>query len=95
SLSAMTGAAARCTDLRLVHLEDIAPHYAMTLATWRNRFLENLDAVARLGYPPEFQRLWLYYLHYCEAGFSERYLGTLQLLFQKPRCALAPVLGAV
>lgn len=95
SLSAMMESARKRTDLSLCHLEDIAPHYARTLETWRQRFVQNLDAVRDLGYPPEFQRMWLYYLHYCEAGFAERYLGTLQLLFRKPRCGMAPLLGAL
>ncbi len=95
SLTAMTEAVRKRTDLSLVHLEDIGPHYATTLAAWRQRFVQNLDAVRDLGYPPEFQRMWIYYLHYCEAGFAERYLGTLQLLFQKPRCRIKPLLGAL
>ncbi len=95
SLSAMLDAIRKATDLSLAHLEDIGPHYATTLEAWRERFIQNLDSVRELGYPVEFQRMWLYYLHYCEAGFAERYLGTLQLLFQKPRCRMTPVLGAV
>ncbi len=95
SLSAMLDAIRKATDLSLAHLEDIGPHYATTLEAWRERFIQNLDSVRELGYPVEFQRMWLYYLHYCEAGFAERYLGTLQLLFQKPHCRMTPVLGAV
>lgn len=94
SLSAMTDAVRQNTDLSLAHLEDIGPHYATTLRRWRERFIQNLDSVRELGYPSEFQRMWLYYLHYCEAGFAERYLGTLQLLYQKPRCRMALPLGA-
>ncbi len=95
SLSAMLDATRSNTDLSLAHLEDIGPHYARTLKSWRERFVQNLHAVRELGYPPEFQRMWIYYLHYCEAGFAERYLGTLQLLFQKPRCRMAPLMGAL
>ncbi|MDH3315287.1 MAG: cyclopropane-fatty-acyl-phospholipid synthase family protein [Gammaproteobacteria bacterium] len=95
SLSAIIDAMRGSTDLSLAHLEDIGPHYATTLRAWRERFVQKLDAVRNLGYPPEFQRMWLYYLHYCEAGFAERYLGTLQLLFSKPRCEMPPLLGAV
>lgn len=95
SLSALIDAMRGKTDLSLAHLEDIGPHYATTLKAWRERFVQNLDAIRSLGYPGEFQRMWLYYLHYCEAGFAERYLGTLQLLFQKPRCRATPLLGAI
>jgi cyclopropane-fatty-acyl-phospholipid synthase len=95
SLSAMIDAMRKKTDLSLAHLEDIGPHYATTLRSWRERFVRNLDSVRALGYPIEFQRMWLYYLHYCEAGFAERYLGTLQVLFQKPQCRATPLLGSV
>ena len=29
-------------------------------------------------------RLWRYYLSYCEAGFEERYVGTVQLALARP-----------
>jgi len=40
SIAAISTAVARATDLRLVHLEDITPHYARTLHEWRRRFPE-------------------------------------------------------
>jgi cyclopropane-fatty-acyl-phospholipid synthase len=84
SVAAMCGAVARATDLRLVHLEDITPHYARTLHSWRERFFANVDRVRALGYPESFIRMWEYYLCYCEGGFLERYLGDVQMLFVKP-----------
>jgi cyclopropane-fatty-acyl-phospholipid synthase len=92
SVAALYAAAARVTDLRLVHLEDITPHYARTLRLWRTRFCENLPAVRQLGYDDRFIRMWEYYLAYCEAGFAERYLGDVHLLFAKPLCRLDPIL---
>lgn len=80
---------ARVTDLRALHLEDIGPHYATTLRHWRERFLANLDRVRALGFDDTFLRLWEYYLAYCEGGFAERYLGTVQLLLAKPECRRA------
>jgi cyclopropane-fatty-acyl-phospholipid synthase len=84
SVTALTGAMTAASDLRAVHLQDIGPHYAETLARWRARFLERLDAVRALGYPERFIRMWLFYLSYCEAGFRERNLGTVQVLLAKP-----------
>lgn len=84
SVSVLTGAAARATDLRLVHLEDIGPSYAITLQRWRERFLDERERVRALGYDERFVRLWEYYLAYCEAGFEERRLGDAQLLFARP-----------
>jgi cyclopropane-fatty-acyl-phospholipid synthase len=76
---------AKSTDLRVLHLEDIAPHYAQTLRHWRDRFFEQLDAVREQGYPESFLRTWEYYLCYCEAAFEERYIGTVQMVFAKPK----------
>jgi len=84
SLGAMTRAAAGGTDLKLVLLEEIGLHYARTLAEWRERFMARLDDVRSLGYPERFVRMWDYYLAYCEAGFAERYIGNLQLVWERP-----------
>ena len=43
--------------------------YARTLAEWRSRFLNAWPAIEKLGFRPNFRRLWEYYLAYCEAGF--------------------------
>ncbi|MGB5986382.1 MAG: cyclopropane-fatty-acyl-phospholipid synthase family protein [Desulfobacterales bacterium] len=84
SVAAMAAAVAAKSDLRPAHLEDLTLHYARTLDLWRQRFLGNLDAVRALGFPESFIRMWEYYLCYCEAGFRERYIGNVQMLFTKP-----------
>jgi cyclopropane-fatty-acyl-phospholipid synthase len=84
SVTAISNAVAGSTDLRLVHLEDITPHYARTLNEWRRRFFANLEKVRKLGYSDTFIRMWEYYLCYCEGGFAERYIGDVQMLFAKP-----------
>jgi cyclopropane-fatty-acyl-phospholipid synthase len=84
SVSAITGAAARASDLRLVSLEDIGPSYATTLNHWRQRFLSKLDQVRALGYDERFIRMWEFYLCYCEGGFIERSIGDVHLLFARP-----------
>lgn len=83
SVAALAGAMAAASDLRIVALEDIGPHYATTLAHWRANFLANLDRVQALGYPPAFCRLWEFYLAYCEAGFAERALGDVQVVLER------------
>jgi cyclopropane-fatty-acyl-phospholipid synthase len=88
-------AAARRTDLRLVHLEEIGPHYVPTLRAWRRNFYRNLDAIRALGAPERFLRTFDYYLCYCEGGFAERYLGDVQLLFTRPDATPPPLLGAI
>lgn len=84
SLTAISKAAAGATDLRLYNLEDITPHYAETLRRWRHNFLENIEKVRSLGFSEGFNRMWEYYLRYCEAGFEERFLGSVQLVMTKP-----------
>jgi cyclopropane-fatty-acyl-phospholipid synthase len=86
SLAAMLRSAARTSDLRLVHMEDITRHYAKTLRLWRERFLSNVEKVRAMGFPERFVRMWEFYLAYCEGSFEERYNGDVQLVFAKPRC---------
>jgi cyclopropane-fatty-acyl-phospholipid synthase len=84
SITAISKAIARATDLRLVHLEEITPHYARTLREWRRRFFANISKVRALGFSETFVRMWEYYLCYCEGGFAERYIGDVQIIFAKP-----------
>jgi cyclopropane-fatty-acyl-phospholipid synthase len=95
SIAAITASIARVTDLRLFHLEDITPHYAKTLAGWREQFFRNIDDVKGLGYSDAFVRMWNFYLSYCEAGFAERYIGDVQMLFTKPLCRREPLIPAL
>jgi cyclopropane-fatty-acyl-phospholipid synthase len=83
-VSAITGAAGKATDLRLLNLEDIGPSYALTLRAWRQRFMGQLEQVRALGYDERFVRMWEFYLCYCEGGFLERSIGNAQLLFARP-----------
>ncbi len=74
---------ARSTRMQAFHLEDIGMHYALTLREWRRRFLANLAEVRRLDFDESFLRMWEYYLAYCEAAFSERYISDVQVLLSK------------
>ena len=76
------------TDMRVIHLEDIGPHYATTLRHWHDRFLARIDEVRELGYSDAFIRMWQFYLGYCESAFTERAIGDVQMLIMRPgaRC---------
>ena len=74
----------RSSRLQVAGLEEIGPHYAPTLAAWRERFLDRLDDVRRLGYDERFVRTWDFYLAYCEAAFRTRSLRDVQLLLARP-----------
>jgi cyclopropane-fatty-acyl-phospholipid synthase len=95
SVAAISNSIAKETDLRLFHLEDITPHYAKTLRTWRERFFRNIETVRALGFNDAFIRMWEFYLCYCEAGFAERYLGDAQILLVKPLCRREPILPQI
>lgn len=84
SVTAMLDSLTRATDLRLFNLEDIGPHYATTLARWRDNFFAHIAEVRKLGYPQAFIRMWEFYLCYCEGGFEERALGDVHMLLVKP-----------
>ena len=84
SLTALCGVATRHTDLSLTQADDMTPHYARTLALWRERFLANEPRVAKLGYSESFRRMWEFYLCYCQAGFEERLTGVSQLVYARP-----------
>lgn len=92
SVGALLGAMSSASDLRLVHLEDQTPHYSRTLAAWRERFWERADEIRSQGFPDTFLRMWDYYFAYCEAGFTERHIGSAQLLFARPGFRDAPLL---
>jgi cyclopropane-fatty-acyl-phospholipid synthase len=76
---------ARRSDLRMVDLEDITPHYAETLRRWRANIEAGADRLRALGYDGRFLRLWRLYLSFCEAGFTERRIGDVQMVLAKPR----------
>ena len=95
SVGVICGSVGRVTDMRLLHFEDLTPHYAETLACWRARFLSNLDRVRELGFSDEFIRTWEYYFCYCEGGFRERGIGDMQMLLAKPACRTEPMLPPI
>ena len=72
------------SNMKLIHLDDIGTQYAETLNHWHDRFSNSENEARTLGYSDRFIRLWHYYLSYCEAGFQERYLSNLQMVFAKP-----------
>jgi cyclopropane-fatty-acyl-phospholipid synthase len=75
----------RRSDLRMVDLEDITPHYAETLRRWRANVEAHTAKLGEMGYDERFQRLWRLYLSFCEAGFTERRIGSVQIVLAKPR----------
>jgi cyclopropane-fatty-acyl-phospholipid synthase len=83
AISALVSAMTAASDLRVVGIDEIGPHYATTLSRWRANLLGRIDAVRALGYPESFIRKWEFYLCYSEAGFAARVLGDVQMLLAR------------
>jgi cyclopropane-fatty-acyl-phospholipid synthase len=73
---------ARVTDLAIGHVENLRPHYAMTLRHWRENFTRNWAKIRELDgrFDERFKRLWSYYLQMCEACFIDSSVELYQLL---------------
>ena len=73
------------TDMMIRDLHDIGIDYAMTLNHWYEAFISAKDELLKDGYDERFMRMWTYYLKYCEGGFLERTISTVQLVVSKPQ----------
>jgi cyclopropane-fatty-acyl-phospholipid synthase len=87
SLTRITEVMRDTTNLTVLGLESLAPHYARTLALWRQSFRDNEARVAELGYDETFRRKWDYYLSYCQAGFQCRVIDDYQMVLARPEGA--------
>ena len=58
--------------------------YAETLRRWRDAFMAQLDTVQDLGFDARFQRIWTFYLAYCEAAFDTGNTDVIQFTLRKP-----------
>lgn len=83
SVQAMVDAMSKSTTLKVLQVQDYALDYAKTLQEWRKRFFATWSTIAPLGFDERFQRMWEYYLCYCEAGFRASRIGLVQLALQK------------
>ncbi len=84
SVSAITAAMAKATQLGLVEMADFGGSYALTLKAWRERFEAAWSDIAPMGFDEAFRRRWRYYLAYCEGGFRERAISDTHLLLAPP-----------
>ena len=91
SVTGMTQTLTRHTDMRVIHVEDIGPHYALTLRHWHERFMAKLAEVRALGYSNTFIRMWQFYLASCEAAFAERATGDVHMLMVRPEARVDSV----
>ncbi len=85
SVAAIEKSVASATSMHVADVEDLTPHYAETLARWRANFDSRLDEVSALGLDERFQRLWRFYLAYCEASVQGTSLPSSPNSPQRPR----------
>ncbi len=85
SLSRICDVLAKHTALFIADIRDIGPHYGLTLATWRSRFLANWERIEALGFDEQFRRMWEYYFSVCEAAFNQRHIRDLQIVLERPK----------
>ena len=78
-------ALAREAGLQVVGRLAFGPDYARTLREWRERFMEQLDAVRAQGFDTAFVRTWEFYLAYCESAFRHGNTDVVQFTLQAPR----------
>ncbi|MCG6962147.1 MAG: cyclopropane-fatty-acyl-phospholipid synthase family protein, partial [Acidobacteria bacterium] len=67
-------------DLRTVDVENLRPHYAVTLDRWHERFEEHVGEIER-EYGPRFVRMWRLFLVSSAAGFRYGNTRVFQILF--------------
>jgi cyclopropane-fatty-acyl-phospholipid synthase len=84
SLRSIEGTVANHTGLRIASARSMRPHYAETLRIWGERFAVRADELDALGFDRVFQRMWRFYLAYCEAGFRCGRLDVAQFLLVRP-----------
>ncbi len=72
------------TGLRITGRHDFGPHYARTLAIWRDRFAAAAAELDALGFDEVFRRMWELYLCYSQAGFASGYLQVSQFVLARP-----------
>ena len=61
-------------------VENLRPHYALTLRHWRERY-ERAVAASRVKFDERFRRTWRLYLAGSEASFSTGWLQLFQVVF--------------
>ena len=78
---------ARRAGLRVVRSLAFGQDYARTLALWREAFASRIAEVRALGFDERFERIWEFYLAYCEAAFRHENTDVRQftLAHEDPR----------
>jgi cyclopropane-fatty-acyl-phospholipid synthase len=71
--------------LRVTRRFAFGQDYARTLACWRESFVGRIEQVRALGFDRRFERIWEFYLAYCEAAFRHRSTDVVQYTLEHRR----------
>jgi len=74
---------ANTNNLSITFEKSLGQDYAKTLYIWRKNFFLKWHNLEGLGFKKDFQRLWEFYLTYCEEGFKAKTINVHQFLLKK------------
>lgn len=94
SVTALSHAASKSSDLRPVHMEDIGRHYVPTLRLWRDALRGRREEALAMGFDEDFLRLFDFYFCYCEGGFAERHISVAHLVYAREGRSFSPPVAA-
>ena len=66
-------------SLYIESVNSYANDYAKTLSLWKQEFNKNWENIEKLGFDETFNRMWNYYLSYCEGGFLSKNIDLKQI----------------
>ncbi|MCL4113064.1 UNVERIFIED_CONTAM: hypothetical protein GTU68_049986 [Idotea baltica] len=69
-------------NLRISNKISFGHDYGETLSRWEQQFKNVIPEMEAIGYDKRFQRMWLYYLGYCQAGFEEERIDVVQVTLE-------------
>ena len=67
----------------MVDAFEFGQDYAHTLKLWAERFEAVKARVKSLGFDDRFERIWQFYLAYCEAAFTQGSTNVIQFTLKK------------
>ncbi len=69
--------------LRLQEAFYFGKSYAQTLRHWHEAFKTHWRTIETQGFDQRFERMWRYYLNYCETGFEQGRLNVGQFIIER------------
>jgi cyclopropane-fatty-acyl-phospholipid synthase len=75
--------------MSVLDVENLRPHYALTLKHWRERYERAMEE-DRIGFDEQFRRTWKLYLAGSEASFRTGWLQLFQVVFAPSGSSAVP-----